>query len=121
MKFALITHDDSMVETAKKGFHPSDELIVFAQWQEALAQCEGVDLMFVDLIATLDEPHKIAGYEAFANAKLADPKASTVPLVLISPEPDYDLDFFVGFPDFVVGNLPRPVTEKLFRRASTWV
>lgn len=106
---------------AKAGFHPSDKFEVFDSWLKALNKSSGADLMFVDLIATLTEPHKIEGYEKFAEAKMAHPVAASVPLILISPEPSYDLDFFVGYPDFVTGNLQRPVTSKLFRRASTWV
>ena len=110
-----------MAREARKGFHPDDELIVLKSWQQALDKCEDADLLFVDLVATLDKPHKIAGYEQFGIAKQAHAVANTVPLVLISPEADYDLDFMVGWPNFVFANVRRPVNYKIFRRASTWV
>ncbi len=106
---------------AREGIHPSDELVHFTNWKDALAACEGADLMFVDLIATLEEPGRIAGYESFAMAKMAHPTAAGVPLVVISPPTDYELDFMAGWPDFVLGHLQRPVNVKIFRRASTWV
>lgn len=121
MKFVLITDDGDMVATAQKGFQGSDETLSFADWNEALDSCEGADLLFVDLLATLEEPHKIAGYEAFALAKMDHPIAQSVPVVLIAPPVDYELDFMAGWPDFVFAHLRRPVEEKLFRRASTWV
>lgn len=79
------------------------------------------DLMFVDLLATLREPHKIEGYEEFAMGKMAHETARDVPLVLISPPDDYELDFMAGWPNFVFAHVRRPVTYKIFRRASTWV
>lgn len=121
MKFVLITKDPDMESAAKEGFHPSDECVVCADWRQALEQSAGTDLMFVDLIATLHEPHRIAGYEQFAMAKMAHPDAATVPLVLIAPPEDYELDFMAGWPNFVFGHVVRPVTFKIFRRASTWV
>ncbi len=121
MKFLLLTRDDALIAAAREGFHPSDELDLYTDWREALDRCEGVDMIFVDLIATLNEPHKIAGYEEFAAAKMSHPVAQSVPLVLIAPEEGYELDFMSGWPDFVFGHLRRPVGSKLFRRASTWV
>lgn len=121
MKFVLITDDADMAATAKKGFQPDDETLVFADWAEALDAAEGADLLFVDLISTLEEPNKIAGYEAFGHAKMEHATAAAVPLVLIAPPEGYELDFMAGWPDFVFAHLRRPVTEKIFRRASTWV
>ncbi|MEZ0326114.1 MAG: hypothetical protein ACAH95_09420 [Fimbriimonas sp.] len=121
MKFVLITKDPEVQEAAKEGFHPSDECVVFEDWMEALDSCEGADLMFVDLLATLNEPHKISGYEHFAMAKMSHPIAKSVPLVLIAAPDDYELDFMAGWPDFVYGHVKRPITYKIFRRASTWV
>lgn len=121
MKFLLISGDPQLVKAAKGGFHPSDKLVVQRDWRKALNACKDVDMLFVDLIATLDEPHKIAGYEAFAMAKMDHPIAKDIPLILISPEVEYELDFMSGWPDFVFGHLRRPVTDRLFRRASTWV
>ena len=110
-----------MAKEARKGLHPDDELIVLKSWERALDNCEGADLLFVDLITTLDKPHKIKGYEQFGLAKQEHAIANTTPLVLISPEADYELDFMVGWPNFVFANIRRPVNYKIFRRASTWV
>lgn len=121
MKFVLITKDPEIEAAAREGFHPSDELATFGDWSEALNACESADLLFVDLIATLAEPHKIAGYERFALAKMGHPTGNKVPLVLIAPPEDYELDFMAGWPDFVFGHVRRPVNYKIFRRASTWV
>jgi hypothetical protein len=121
MKFVLITKDEQMEVEARQGFHPSDELAVFDDWRIALEKCSDADLMFVDVISTLEEPHKIAGYEAFGEAKMSHPEANTVPLVVISPPEEYELDFIVGWPNFALANIQRPVGFKQFRRASTWV
>ncbi len=121
MKFVLITKDSEMEREAREGFHPSDTFDCFSDWEEGLAAGGGADLMFLDLLATLDEPHKIAGYEKFAQAKMNHGTSSKIPLVLISPPEDYELDFMAGWPDFIFANIRRPVTFKHFRRASTWV
>ena len=121
MKFLVITKDPEVEEAARLGFHPSDQMEVFADWKEALDRSEGSDMIFVDLLATLKEPHKIAGYEEFANAKMNHPSAAQIPLVLVAAPDDYELDFMTGWPDFVFGHVRRPVTEKIFRRASTWI
>ncbi|MFQ3587863.1 MAG: hypothetical protein SNJ74_03230 [Fimbriimonadaceae bacterium] len=121
MKFVLLTRDQELVDAAREGFHPDDELAVFSDWAEALDHCGGVDLIFVDLLATLEEPNKISGYEKFAHAKMDHAVASSVPLVLIAPPEDYELDFITGWPDFVFAHLRRPITPKIFRRATTWV
>lgn len=121
MKFILLTQDSEMVDCAREGFHPSDEFAAFASVSEALDACTDADLLFVDLLATLDEAHKIAGYEKFAQAKMSHNTANEVPLVLIAPPEDYELDFMVGWPNFVFAHIRRPVSAKIFRRASTWV
>jgi hypothetical protein len=121
MKFLVITRDPEIEEAARKGFHPSDEMVSYEDWSVALEHCDGVDMMFVDLISTLREPHKIAGYEEFAIAKMSHPIAKGVPLVLVAAPDNYELDFMTGWPDFVFGHVRRPVTEKIFRRASTWI
>ncbi|MBX3118425.1 MAG: hypothetical protein KF784_05120 [Fimbriimonadaceae bacterium] len=121
MKFILLTAEQELVDAAKEGFHPSDELKTFSDWQKALDACHEADMIFVDQLSTLDEPHKVAGYERFAEAKMAHESAKDVPLVLIAPPEDYELDFIVGWPDFVFARLQRPVTPKIFRRATTWV
>jgi hypothetical protein len=121
MKFLVITKDHEVEEAARKGFHPSDEMVSFSEWSEALDACQGVDMIFVDLLATLREPHKIAGYEEFAMAKMSHAVAKDIPLVLVAAPDDYELDFMTGWPNFVFGHVRRPVTEKIFRRASTWI
>lgn len=121
MKFVLLTHEPELMAAAQAGFHPSDSFEAFESADEALEACAGADLLFVDLLATLDEPHKISGYERFAERKMEHEAAKTVPLVLIAPPDDYELDFMAGWPDFVFAHIRRPVTEKIFRRASTWV
>jgi hypothetical protein len=121
MKFIVITADSFLESEARKGFHPEDTCLCFSDWAEALEACDEADLLFVDLIATLSEPHKVSGYERFAMAKMSHAIASTVPLVLIAPPEDYDMDFMTGWPGFVFGHVRRPVTFKVFRRASTWV
>ncbi len=89
MKFVLITKDSEIDQAAREGFHPSDRCLTHGEWKTALDDCGDADLLFVDLLATLDEPHKIAGYEKFAEAKMAHETAAAVPLVLISPPHDY--------------------------------
>jgi hypothetical protein len=121
VKFVLITKDPEVEAAAREGFHPSDECLSFSDWSEALSACENADLLFVDLIATLAEPGHIAGYERFAYAKMGHPIAAKTPLILIAPPEEYELDFMAGWPDFVFGHVRRPVTYKIFRRASTWV
>lgn len=120
MKFVLITKDSEVENAARQGFVPYD-CEVFSDWQKALESAAGADMMFVDMLATLLEPNKIEGYEKFAMAKMAHPVAKDVPLVLISPPHDYELDFMTGWPNFLVGNIPRPVDAKVLRRASTWI
>jgi hypothetical protein len=121
MRFVLVTKDPEVLRATEGAFQPEDVLDVFEDWREALDRCDGADLMFVDMVATLETPHRVAGYEKFALAKMAHPAACQVPLVLISPGDDYELDFHVGWPDFVFAHLRRPLNYKLFRRASTWV
>lgn len=121
MKFVMVTRDKEMAKEAKKGFHPDDTLKVFEEWEDALDSCKGADLLFVDLVATLEKPHKIAGYEKFGEARMAHKHANVTPLVLISPPDGYELDFMVGWPNFVFANVRKPVTYKIFRRASTWI
>lgn len=121
MRFVLITRDAQIEAAAREGFHPSDTLEVFTDWPEALDRCEGADLLFVDMLATLEEPNKIGGYERFAHAKMTHPTAKNTPLVLISPPEEYELDFMAGWPDFVKLHYRQPVDYRVFRRASTWV
>lgn len=121
MKFVLITKDEEVREATKGAFQPDDELLIYEDWETALDNCTDADLLFVDLIATLNTPHKISGYEDFAEAKMDHDIASPTPVVLIAPPDDYELDFMAGFPNFVFAHLRRPLTFKIFRRASTWV
>jgi hypothetical protein len=123
MTYILVTRNPEIKDAflSPEAFLPSDTLKPFEDWQDALKETGGADMMFVDLISTLLEPNKIEGYEQFAEAKMADPAANEVPLVLIAAPADYELDFMVGYPDFVFAQIPQPVTAKIFRRASTWI
>src|SRR5947209_5862393 len=107
MKFVVLTKDPEIVEAAKSpsAFPPTDTLAIHENVTEALDDCEGADLLFVDLLATLTEPHKIAGYEDFAGEKMSHPVANDTPLVLIAAPDDYELDFMAGWPDFVFAHL----------------
>ena len=58
MKFVLITKDQDMVKEAREGFHPGDEFLHFENWEEALNNSEGVDLLFVDCQMMSDEQFK---------------------------------------------------------------
>jgi hypothetical protein len=121
MKYVFLSNDPEVLEARERAFFPDDEVVLAQNWQQALESSEGADMMFVDLIATLAEPHKIAGYEAFAEAKMSHPTASAIPLVLIWPPEDYALDFMTGFPNFVFQSIQRPVTFQKLRRATTYV
>jgi hypothetical protein len=121
MKLVIITRDEDVPKVAREAFRLDEELHFFEDWQEALGACEGADLMIVDLVATLREPHKIAGYEEFAYGKMGHEIAKSVPLVLLSPPVEYELDFMSGWPDFVFAQLRKPVNEKLFRRVVTYL
>ncbi|MEA2554511.1 MAG: hypothetical protein QOJ65_2687 [Fimbriimonadaceae bacterium] len=121
MRFVVVSSDPEIVAAAKEGFHPNDEALFFQNWREALEKAAGADLMFIDLLSTLTEAHKIQGYEDFAQAKMSHPTAAAVPLVLINAPDEYDLDSMVGWPDFLFGNLRRPVTSKVIRRMTTYV
>lgn len=121
MRFVVVTKDKAIVTAAKEGFHPKDVVVPCPDWTEGLEACKKADMIFVDILATLSEPHKIAGYERFARAKMTHPVAVNTPLVVIAPDKDYELDFMSGWPDFVFAHLPRPIDCRVFRRASTWV
>ena len=121
MKFVLVTRDKDIAAAAATAYGSHYTLSVFEDWSEALNHTAGVDMIFVDLIATLKEPGKIEGYEQFAFAKMAHEEASPIPLVVIAPPSDYELDAMVGWPNFLFAMVRRPVTERLFRQASGWV
>lgn len=123
MTYILVTRNADIKQAflSPEAFLPSDVLKPFDSWEDALKETAGADMMFVDLVSTLIEPHKIEGYERFAEAKMAEPALNEVPLVLIAAPADYELDFMVGYPDFVFAQIPQPVTAKIFRRASTWI
>jgi hypothetical protein len=121
VKILLVTNDRDLVAEATKAYERTDELSVYGKWQDALEASSGAGLLIVDLLATLTEAHRISGYEEFAAHKMTHKKAKEVPLVIISPPDDYDLDSMVGWPEFVFGHVRRPVTMKIFRRISTWV
>lgn len=117
----LVTKDREVVQATEGAFQHDDELLVFEAWDEALEACTDTDILFVDLVATLKSPHKVKGYEMFALAKMGHDIAAPIPLVLIAQPDGYELDFMVGWPNFVFAHLRRPLSYKLFRRASTWV
>ncbi|MCW5936870.1 MAG: hypothetical protein KIT11_06155 [Fimbriimonadaceae bacterium] len=121
MKFVLVTKDPDVRSATDGAFQPDDTLVIFEDWQEALDECADADLLFVDLLATLEVPHKVSGYEKFARVKMAHPQGAAVPLVLIAAPDDYEMDFMVGWPNFVFAHLRRPLSYKLFRRATTWI
>jgi len=121
MKFVVITRDEEIADAASRGFDASDEVLVFDDWEPALEATDGADMLFVDMLATLEAPHKISGYERFAEAKMSHANANSVPLVLIGVPADYELDFMTGWPNFVFAHIRRPITDKIFRRASTWI
>ena len=123
MRFLLLTKDPELKEAflSPEAFMPSDKLAVYEDWNELLAQSQGADLVFIDILATLERDHEIQGYEDFANAKMDHEDAKDIPLVLVEQPAGYDFDFMVGWPDFVFARLKRPVLPKIFRRASTWI
>jgi hypothetical protein len=121
MKLVLVTRDPEVMSAAVKAFAGNGRLDVFERWPDALDACAGAHMMFVDLLATLDEPHKIAGYEKFAEAKMRHDVAKATPLVMIAPPADYPMDFMTGWPNFLLAQVKRPVTERIFRTAATWV
>ncbi len=121
MKFVLVTKDKEVAAAAATAYGSHYGLAVYEEWKDALNACEGADLLFVDLIATLKESGKVEGYEEFAFAKMAHEVAKTTPLVVIAPPPEYELDAMVGWPNFLFAMVRRPVTERLFRQASGWV
>ena len=121
MKYVLISRDPEVLEQAQSAFFPDDEVHLTQDWQEGLQLAGGADLIFVDLLATLKQENKIAGYEEFAEAKMADPNVSGVRLVLIWPPEDYVLDFMTGYPGFFFQHIQRPVTYQKLRRATTFI
>lgn len=121
MKIILITKDAELEEIAKNSLAVSDSLSSYSDFNRALDAADGADLMILDMVASLEVPHKVAGYEKFARAKMTHDLARTVPLILISPPPHYELDFMTGWPDFVALNIRAPITPKAFRRALAWI
>ena len=121
MKLVFITDDPEVKAVAETAFPHGEKLEFHSVWSEGLDACEGAEMVFVDLVATLDEPHRVAGYEKFAHAKMAHPVAAKIPLVLLAPPADYDMDFIAGWPDFVFAQFRKPVNEKLFRRVVTYL
>jgi DNA-binding response OmpR family regulator len=121
MRILLISNDQELNQQAQIAYEKTDELVIIEDWREAIQLAKPTDLMIVDIMSTLDEPHKISGYEAFAHAKMKHKVARGVPLVAIQPADDYHLDAMVGWEGFLHGLVKRPVTWKIFRRISTWV
>jgi len=121
MKLVIVSTDTEVRDAAQTAFKYEENVEYFDRWQEGLDAATEADLMIVDLVDTLQEPHKIAGYEQFAHAKMGHPKASKVPLVVLSPPPTYELDFMSGWPDFVFAQLRKPIQEKVLRRVVTYL
>lgn len=121
MKYVLVTEDAEVIEAAGSAFMPDDNVVITGDWKEGLKQAADADLLFVDLLATLTEAHKIAGYEAFAEEKMNGDLKTEVPLALIWPPADYELDFMAGWEGFVFQHIRRPVDFRKLRRASTFV
>lgn len=122
MRFVLVSKDPEIIKASEEAFERIGTLTVFADWKEGLNHAQGADLLFVDLLATLREPHRISGYEEFAMAKMGHEGAQNVKLVLITEPEGYDLDFMAGWPDFLFARLPRKtVNPKTLLRMSTYV
>jgi len=121
MKFVLISKDEEIIESAQEAYGTHYSLTVYKNWSLALAECKGADLMFVDIVATINEPGKIQGYEDFAAAKLSNETSNPIPLVAIALPTDYEIDSMVGWPGFVIAMWHRPVDAKRFRQASGYV
>lgn len=120
MKTVLITRDAAVSAAAREGLG-AEAVRIHPEWTDALADAQGADLIVVDLLATLEEPGRIAGYEKFAYAKMDHPVAANVPLVLLSPPPEVELDFMTGWPDFLFAQVRLPVTADVFRRFARWL
>ncbi|HRJ26882.1 MAG TPA: hypothetical protein PLO61_05170 [Fimbriimonadaceae bacterium] len=112
MKIVFITQDPEVRAVAERSFPATEELHFFENWSQGLEACQGATLLYVDQEATLESPHKIAGYERFAEAKMGHPVAGPVKVVLISPPSDYELDFVVGWPDFLFQRIGKPLTKQ---------
>ena len=121
MKYVFLSRDPEVLAAREGAFWPGDEVVTVDTWQQALDACDGAEMVFVDMIATLKEKGKLAGYEEFAEAKMAHSVASKTPLVLIAPPDDYEMEGMVGYPDFVFAHVRRPVTFKTLRRMTTLV
>lgn len=99
MRAILVTKDDELRTMAERATPP---IMVCPEWTEALDQvADASDLIVLDLLAALDPPHRIAGYEKFAEAKMGHPRATSCRTILIGPPEGYELDFMVGWPGFL--------------------
>jgi hypothetical protein len=85
-------------------------MLVEAAVGDALSAAAKSDLFVVDLIATLDPPHRISGYMRFADALMSS-AAAEVPLVLIGAPQGYRLDGMVGWPGFLAAFVDRPIVD----------
>ena len=108
----FITKDLELIERARLGCDRRGYVMnVEADWKNAISQAAQSDLVVVDLIATLDPPHRIAGYVQFAEALMAS-KAAEVPLALVGAPDGYRLDGMVGWPGFLSAFVERPVDDE---------
>lgn len=121
VKITVITRDPEVLECAKKAFRLDEVVQFFEDWKVAFESTEKPDMMIVDMVSTLDEPHKVAGYERFAHAKMDHALLKSVPLVMLNPPVGYDMDFYTGWPDFIFASLPKPITDKVLRRVVTYL
>ncbi|MCL6624624.1 MAG: hypothetical protein K6T17_08435 [Fimbriimonadales bacterium] len=120
-KVILVTDDRKIVRVAKEAYRDMAQLLLTSDWREALDWCGNADVLIVDLLATLEQPHKIGGYVKFAQAKMSHMKAKGTPLILIAVPEGYKLNGMVGWPHFVRAYLRRPITASMFQRILTWL
>lgn len=86
------------------------QLHVDSEWLRAIEKSAHADLMIVDLLATLNPPHRISGYVKFAEAKMKSAAVQT-PIVLIGPPVGYRLNGMVGWPGFLTAFVERPIDD----------
>ncbi len=120
-KVILVTADPEVVSVAKEAYRDGVRLTITPHWNEALEGCGDADVLVVDMLSTLEKPHKIGGYVKFAQAKMSHEKARKTLLVLISVPEGYKLNGMVGWPNFLRAYLRRPLTARMFQRILTWL
>ena len=107
----LISHDPELIaDTREICKSRGMQLTIEPEWKRALDRSTQVNLMIVDLLATLTPPHRISGYVRFAEAKMSS-AASKTPIALVGAPENYRLDGMVGWPGFLAAFVPRPIDE----------